>query len=142
MGKFVQEFKEFALRGSVIDMAVGIIIGGALNKIVSSLVADVIMPPITLLTNKADFSQLKLVLRQAVQEGGEVVRPEVAMTMGNFIKVVIDFLIIAFVIFLMVKGINQIRKKKVEAPAPPAEPSEEIKLLRDIRDSLKQGESK
>lgn len=142
MGKFVQEFKEFALRGSVIDMAVGIIIGGALNKIVSSLVADVIMPPITLLTNKADFSQLKLVLRQAVEEGGEVVRPEVAMTMGNFIKVVIDFLIIAFVIFLMVKGINQIRKKKVEAPAPPAEPSEEIKLLRDIRDALKQGESK
>lgn len=142
MSKFVKEFKEFALRGNVLDMAVGIIIGGAFGKIVSSLVEDIIMPPITLLTNHANFSQIKVVLRHALMDGDTVVLPEVALSVGNFIQVLIDFLIIAFVIFLMVRSINSMRRKKVEEPqevATPPEPSEEIKLLREIRDSLKEG---
>ncbi len=139
MSKFGREFKEFISRGSVVDMAVGIIIGGAFGKIVSSLVDDIIMPPITLLTDNAQFSDLKLVLRQAVMNGEEVVRPEVAMTIGTFIQTLIDFIIIAFVIFLMIKGINKLHRKPAPAPEVPAEPSEEVKLLREIRDSLKQG---
>lgn len=137
MSKFAKEFKEFVLRGNVVDMAVGIIIGGALGKIVSSLVEDIIMPPITLLTSKADFTDLKIVLRKALIEGEEIVQPEVAMTIGNFIQVLVDFLIIAFVIFLMIKAINRLRKKEEPAPEAPAEPSEEVKLLQEIRDSLK-----
>ena len=134
MSKLVSEFKEFAMRGNVMDMAVGIIIGGAFGKIVSSLVADVIMPPITLLTSGSNIEDLKWVLREAVIEGGEITRPEVAMTVGTF---VLDFFIIAFVIFMLVKGMNKLRKAKPEKPAAPAEPSDEVKLLGEIKDLLK-----
>lgn len=137
MSKFIKEFREFALRGSVVDMAVGIIIGGAFGKIVSSIVDDIIMPPITLLTQQSEFRNIKWVLREAVMNGEEVVRPEVVMSIGNFIQTLIDFIIIAFVIFLMVRSLNKLRKKQEEAPAPPAEPSEEVQLLRQIRDELK-----
>ncbi|GAB1251725.1 large-conductance mechanosensitive channel protein MscL [Porphyromonas miyakawae] len=137
MSKFIQEFKEFALKGSVMDMAVGIIIGGAFGKIVDSLVKDVIMPPITLLTDKGNFSDLKWVLRSGIEEAGEVVRPEVAITIGNFIQALIDFLIIALVIFMLVRGINKLRRTKEEEPAAAPQPSEEVQLLREIRDNLK-----
>ncbi|MBW7847398.1 MAG: large-conductance mechanosensitive channel protein MscL [Bacteroidales bacterium] len=131
---FVSEFKTFAMRGNVMDMAVGIIIGGAFGKIVSSFVTDVIMPPIGLLVGGVDFSNIKIVLKQAV---GEV--PAVTLNIGTFINTVIDFLIIAFAIFMMIKAMNNLKKKEEEpAPAPAApEPSAEEKLLTEIRDLLK-----
>lgn len=137
MAKFIQEFKEFALKGSVMDMAVGIIIGGAFGKIVDSLVKDVIMPPITLLTDKGNFADLKWILRPGIMEGDETIRPEVALTIGSFIQALLDFFIIALVIFLLIKGINSFRRKKEAAPEPAPEPSEEVKLLREIRDNLR-----
>ena len=137
MAKFIQEFKEFALKGSVMDMAVGIIIGGAFGKIVDSLVKDVIMPPITLLTDKGNFADLKWILRPGIMEGDEIIRPEVALTIGSFIQALLDFIIIALVIFLLIKGINSFRRKKEAAPEPAPEPSEEVKLLREIRDNLR-----
>lgn len=137
MAKFIQEFKEFALKGSVMDMAVGVIIGGAFGKIVDSLVKDVIMPPITLLTDKGNFADLKWILRPGIMEGDEIIRPEVALTIGSFIQALLDFFIIALVIFLLIKGINSFRRKKEAAPEPAPEPSEEVKLLREIRDNLR-----
>ncbi len=136
MSKLVKEFKDFALKGSFVDMAVGIIVGATVGKVVSSLVNDIIMPPITLLTGSSNFSDLKIVLREAVMQGEEVVRPAVEMNIGSFIQALIDFIIILFVIFMMIKGINKLRRKKAEEPAP-AVPSEEVTLLREIRDSLK-----
>lgn len=137
MAKFIQEFKEFALKGSVMDMAVGIIIGGAFGKIVDSLVKDVIMPPITLLTDKGNFADLKWILRPGIMEGDEIIRPEVALTIGSFIQALLDFFIIALVIFLLIKGINSFRRKKEAAQEPAPDPSEEVKLLREIRDNLR-----
>ena len=137
MSKLISEFKEFAMKGNVMDMAIGIIIGGAFGKIVSSLVADIIMPPITLLTSGSNIQDLKWVLREAVIEGGEITRPEVAMTVGTFLQAVLDFFIIAFVIFMLIKGMNKLRKAKPEEPAAPAEPSDEVKLLGEIKDLLK-----
>lgn len=134
---FIQEFKEFALKGSVMDMAVGIIIGGAFGKIVDSLVKDVIMPPITLLTDKGNFADLKWILRPGIMEGDEIIRPEVALTIGSFIQALLDFFIIALVIFLLIKGINSFRRKKEAAQEPAPDPSEEVKLLREIRDNLR-----
>lgn len=139
MSKFLTEFKEFALKGNVMDMAIGIIIGGAFGKIVNSLVQDVIMPPITLLTSEGKFQDFKLVLRKAVVEGDEIVKPEVAMTLGTFLQTTLDFLIIALVIFLAIKGVNRLRREKEPekpAPAAPAEPSAEVKLLSEIKDLL------
>jgi large conductance mechanosensitive channel len=135
----LQEFKQFAMRGNVVDMAVGVIIGGAFGKIVTSIVSDIIMPPIGCLVGGANFTDLKLVLKEAVMEGEEVVTPAVTLNYGNFIQVVIDFLIIAFSIFLLIKGINALNRKKKEEPAPaaPPAPSAEEKLLTEIRDLLK-----
>ncbi|MDH8701779.1 large conductance mechanosensitive channel [Dysgonomonadaceae bacterium PH5-43] len=138
---FIKEFKEFAVRGNVMDMAVGVIIGGAFGKIVSSFVSDVIMPPLGVLIGGVDFSDLKIVLKNAVMESGEVIEPAVTLNYGSFINVVIDFIIIAFAIFLMIKGINQLQKKKEEEPAAPAAPpapSKEEVLLTEIRDLLKE----
>jgi large conductance mechanosensitive channel len=128
----VKEFKEFAMRGNVMDMAVGIIIGGAFGKIVSSFVADVIMPPIGLALGGVDFSSLAFPLKQATET-----TPAVLLSYGKFINTVIDFLIIAFAIFMMVKAMNSMKKKEVEAPAAPPEPPADIKLLTEIRDLLK-----
>lgn len=142
MGKssFLQEFKAFAMKGNVIDMAVGVIIGGAFGKIVTSIVNNIIMPPIGVLTGGMDFTDLKLVLKDAVKEGDQVVSEAVTLNYGQFIQDVVDFLIIAFCIFLMVKGIAALSRKKEEKPAEPApapEPSAEEKLLTEIRDLLK-----
>lgn len=129
----IKEFKEFAMKGNVVDMAVGIIIGGAFGKIVSSLVSDVIMPPIGVLMGGVDFSDLALVVKEAE---GEVAA--VTMNYGAFLMTVIDFLIIAFAIFMVIKGLNRMKKKEEAAPPPaPPEPSSTDKLLMEIRDSLK-----
>ena len=137
---FIQDFKAFALKGNVVDMAVGVIIGGAFGKIVASIVNNIIMPPIGVLTGGMDFTDLKLVLKDAVKEGDQVVSEAVTLNYGQFIQDVVDFLIIAFCIFLMVKGIAALSRKKEEKPAEPApapEPSAEEKLLTEIRDLLK-----
>ena len=131
----MQEFKTFAMRGNVVDMAVGVIIGGAFGKIVSSLVSDVIMPPIGILLGGMDFSKLAITLKQAA-EGKDAV----LLKYGVFINTVIDFIIVAFCIFLMVKLMNAAKKKEEAKPAPapaaPPEPSDEVKLLTQIRDAL------
>ncbi|NLJ21139.1 MAG: large-conductance mechanosensitive channel protein MscL [Bacteroidales bacterium] len=134
-----KEFKEFAMRGSVIDLAIGVIIGSAFGKIVSSLVADVIMPPLGLLISGINFTDLKLVLKPAEVVNG-IQAPAVTMNYGNFLQVTFDFLIVAFVIFLLIKGINTLMRKKEEKPAPAAEPqpSKEEILLTEIRDILKE----
>ncbi len=131
---FLKEFKEFAMRGSVVDLAVGVVIGAAFGKIVTSLVDDIIMPPIGYLTGGIDFSQMKYVIQSADEAAGAA---EVAITYGNFINVVIQFLIVAFCIFLVIKGINSMKKKEEEVPAAPPEPSKEEVLLTDIRDLLR-----
>lgn len=133
---FAKEFKEFAVRGNVVDMAVGIVIGAAFGKIVSSLVADVFMPPIGWLIGGVDFSDLAVTL-PALIEG----REPVLIAYGKFIQTVLDFTIVAFAIFMVIKGINRIKRKEEAAPpAPAAEPapSKEELLLTEIRDLLKQ----
>lgn len=132
----IKEFKEFAMRGNVLDMAVGIVIGGAFGKIVSSFVEDILMPPIGVLMGGVNFSDLKIVFKQAVMDGENVVTPEVALRYGNFIQVIIDFLIIAFAIFMLLKAVNKFNKKKEEAPAAPEAPPADVQLLTEIRDLL------
>ena len=140
---FLKEFKEFAVKGNVMDMAVGVIIGGAFGKIVTSLVNDVIMPPIGLVVGGVDFTDMKLTLKQQVLDAaGEVLSPAVTWNYGAFIQQVVDFTILAFCVFLMVKVMNSLNKKKEEpkpapAPAPEPEPTAEEKLLTEIRDLLK-----
>ncbi|ETK02844.1 large conductance mechanosensitive channel protein MscL [Tannerella sp. oral taxon BU063 isolate Cell 6/7/9] len=132
----IKEFKEFAMRGNVLDMAVGIVIGGAFGKIVSSFVEDILMPPIGVLMGGVNFSDLKIVFKQAVMDGENVVTPEVALRYGNFIQVIFDFLIIAFAIFMLIKAVNKFNKKKEEAPAAPEAPPADVQLLTEIRDLL------
>ena len=141
MAKIAKEFKEFAMRGNVVDMAVGVIVGGAFGKIVSSVVDDLIMPLVGKLLGGANFKDLFCTLDgfdatgqslAAVREAGHPV-----FAYGNFIQTIVDFLIIAFCIFLMIKGINKLKKKEEAAPEAPAEPSNEEKLLTEIRDLLK-----
>ena len=140
MKKMIEEFKKFAFKGNVVDMAVGVIIGGAFGKIVTSLVNDIIMPFFGFLTAGTDFTSLKVVLSPAVLDAaGNVLKPEAALMYGNFIQNIFDFFIIAFCIFFFVQQITKLRKKE-EAPAPepaPAGPSTE-ELLAEIRDLLKQ----
>jgi large conductance mechanosensitive channel len=127
----LEEFKAFIQRGSVVDMAVGVIIGGAFGKIVSSLVGDLIMPPIGFVTGGVDFSALKFTI------GGTPTAP-VTINYGVFLQTTIDFLIIAFCVFLLVKGVNRLqRPKPAPAPAAPPEPTAEVKLLTEIRDALR-----
>ena len=138
----IQEFKDFAVRGNVIDMAVGVIIGGAFGKIVASLVSDVIMPPVGVLIGGVHFEELSFVIKKAVIENGVVITPAVAIGYGNFIQTIVNFLIIAFFVFLFVKGINTLKDKLANHPeepeAKPKEPSNEEKLLTEIRDLLKE----
>ena len=136
MGKLFKEFKEFAVKGNVMDMAIGVVIGGAFGKIVTSLVSDIIMPLISAATGGLSFTDWKWVIRQAVMDGETVVKPELALTWGNFLQVIFDFIIIAFCIFLVVKGINSKKTKEEPAPAAPAGPTQE-ELLAEIRDLLK-----
>ena len=139
----LKEFREFALKGSVVDLAVGVIIGAAFGTIVSSLVDDIIMPPIGLLLAGIDFSTLKLVLKQAVgaagvegQAGYVAASPEVAINYGRFINAAIKFVIVAWVLFLVIKAVNTMKRKQEAAPAP-AEIPADVKLLTEIRDLLK-----
>lgn len=137
MGKFIQEFKDFALKGNVMDMAVGIIIGGAFGKIITSLVNDIIMPPIGLITGSS-FTDSKLILRPAeLNAAGETVKEAIELNWGNFVQTTVDFIIIAFCIFLLIKAMNSFRKKEEEQSAEPAPTPEDIQLLREIRDALK-----
>ena len=131
---FLKEFKEFAMRGSVIDLAVGVVIGGAFGKIVTSMVDDIIMPPIGYITGGVDFSNMKYVITEANEAAGTA---EVAIAYGNFINVVIQFLIIAFCIFLVIKGMNSLKRKEEAAPAAPPAPTKEEVLLAEIRDILR-----
>ncbi len=139
----VKEFKEFAVKGNMLDMAVGIIIGSAFGKIISSLVNDVLMPPLGMLLGKVDFTNLKAVLQKgndAVMDGAAVITPavsEVSINYGMFIQTMIDFTIVAFCIFLVIKGMNSLKKKEEAAPAAPPPPSDEVQLLKEIRDLLK-----
>ena len=135
----LKEFKDFAMRGNVIDLAVGVIIGGAFGKIVASLVADVIMPPIGLLVGGVNFVDLKWEMKAAEMIDG-VEKAAVTLNYGNFLQVTFDFIIVAFAIFMFIKGMNRLNKKKEEAPAtppPPPAPSKEELLLAEIRDLLK-----
>ena len=125
------------MKGNVIDMAIGIVIGGAFGKIVTSLVNDLLMPCIGALIGGFDFTNLKLVLSKAVMDGEEIVKPAVTLNYGTFINEIVNFLIIAFCIFLIIKGINKMHKKKEEAPAAPAPKPEDVVLLEEIRDLLK-----
>ncbi|WP_303851854.1 large-conductance mechanosensitive channel protein MscL [Seleniivibrio woodruffii] len=128
----MQEFKKFAMRGNVVDMAVGIIIGGAFGKIVSSFVADVLMPPIGLLLGNVSFSQLSVTLKEAVGE-----QAAVTLNYGMFIQAVLDFVIMAFAVFMLVKAMNSMKKKEEEVAAAPPAPSREEEILTEIRDILK-----
>lgn len=130
--KLINEFKAFAMRGNVVDMAVGIVIGAAFGKIVTSVVNDIIMPPIGLLVGGVNFSDLSIVLKDAVGEN-----PAVTINYGNFLQVVFDFIIIAFAIFMVIKAMNAAKKKEEAAPAAPPAPSKEEVLLTEIRDILK-----
>jgi len=130
---FINEFKTFAVRGNVIDMAVGIIIGAAFGKIVSAFVDGVVMPPLGLLIGGVDFSDLAIVLKAAVGEA-----PAVTLNYGMFIQTVVDFVIIAFAIFLAIKAINTLKRQEAEAPSAPPAPTKEEVLLTEIRDLLKE----
>ena len=129
---FISEFKEFAVKGNVVDMAVGVVIGGAFGKIVTSLVGDVIMPIVGVITGGANFSDMKFIIKEAVGE-----TPAVSINYGAFIQNIIDFTIIAFCIFVAIKAINKLKREKPAQEEAPAEPSEDVLLLREIRDSLK-----
>ena len=129
----MKEFKEFAMKGNVVDMAVGIVIGAAFGKIVSSFVKDVLMPPIGMLMGGVNFSDLSITLKEAVGK-----TPAVVVKYGVFIQTVVDFVIVAFAIFMLIKGINAMKRKEEEASAAPPEPPKEEILLTEIRDLLKE----
>jgi len=146
MKKFFEEFKAFAMRGNVVDMAVGVVIGGAFGKISTSIVNDIIMPVVSMLTGGVDFQSWKIVLKQAAlgADGLPDLTTEVAIKFGSTIAVIVDFIIVAFAIFCMIKFLNSLHRKKEEEPAPEPEPepepepSNEEKLLMEIRDLLKE----
>ncbi len=133
----LKDLKDFMMRGNVVDLAVGVIVGGAFGKIVSSLVSDIIMPPIGVVLGGVDFTDLKFVLKDAVGDAAAV-----SINYGSFIQTILDFVIIATAIFFAIKGMNQLQKKKEEAPAAPAAPSKEEQLLSEIRDLLKEQNKK
>lgn len=139
----LKDFKKFAMKGNVLDLAVAVIIGGAFGKIIASFVNDILMPPIGLLLGNVDFKELKWIMRpgeDAIMSGDSVITPavtEVTLNYGMFIQNVVDFLIIAFTIFLVIRAYQKSQKKEEEKPAPPPPPSKEVELLTEIRDLLK-----
>lgn len=135
--KILSDFKEFAMRGNVVDLAVGIIIGAAFGKIVSSLVADMIMPPIGLLLGGTDFPNLSIVLKKATEAA-----PAVVIGYGKFIQALLDFVVIAFAVFALIKGLNSLKKKQAETPSAAPAPTKEELLLGEIRDILKKDSAK
>lgn len=134
----VKELKAFMMRGNVVDMAVGVIVGGAFGQIVNSLVNDVIMPPIGVLLNGVNFTDLKLVIKEASVDAAGAAIPAVSLNYGNFIQMVINFVIISTAIFFVIKGMNSLQNKKEDIPAAPPAPSKEEVLLAEIRDLLKE----
>ena len=130
------ELKQFLLRGNVVDMAVGIVVGAAFGKVVTSFVNDILMPPIALLLGNTQFDQLKVVLREAVVSGDQVAKEALTWNYGAFIQTVVDFLIVGTAIFFVIKAMNRLSRKKPEAPAAPPAPSKEEQLLTEIRDLL------
>ncbi|MDL2297130.1 large-conductance mechanosensitive channel protein MscL [Bacteroidales bacterium OttesenSCG-928-C03] len=146
MKKFLQEFKDFAVKGNMIDMAVGIIIGGGFGKLVTSLVNDILMPPIGMLLGNVNFSDLKIILKDAYIDAAGIAQPAVSVNYGNFIQVILDFIIVAFCIFLVVRLMNKLRtmnkkEEEVAAPAPEPTPTKEEVLLTEIRDLLKENKN-
>ncbi len=140
MANLLKEFKEFAMKGNVIDMAVGVVIGAAFGKIVSSLVDDIIMPLVGVATGGMNFTDYKWVIQDAVAQGTEIIKPEVTMNWGAWVQTIVDFLIVAFCIFTAIKFMNKLRRNKEEeaaAPAPAPEPTKEEVLLTEIRDLLR-----
>jgi large conductance mechanosensitive channel len=138
--KMLKDFKEFAMKGNVIDLAVGIIIGAAFGKIISSLVNDIIMPPIGLLVGGIDFKEIAIKMKEAVVDPatGKVLKEAVTLKIGNFIQTVVDFIIVAFAIFMMIKGVTKLSNKKAaEVPTAPPAPTRDQELLTEIRDLLK-----
>jgi large conductance mechanosensitive channel len=133
----IKEFKEFAVKGNVVDLAVAVIIGGAFGKIVSSFVNDIVMPPIGVLLGGVDFKDLSVILREPYTSEEGVEMAAVVLSYGNFIQNIVDFLIIAFVIFMAIKALNSFKKKEEAAPAPPPAPTKSEVLLEEIRDLLK-----
>jgi len=134
----IQEFKEFSIKGNVIDLAVGVIIGGAFGKIVTSIVNDLIMPPIGLLVNGLDFKNIKVVLKEAIKEGDKVIKPELTLNIGNFIQTSVDFIIVSFCIFALIKVINKMKRyQDSEVPLEETKTADTI-LLEEIRDLLKE----
>lgn len=138
---FWKDFKQFAMRGNIVDLAVGVVIGGAFGKIVTSLVSDLIMPLVSLATGNVTFGEWKYVFSEAVYEGEVLVKAENALLYGNFIQVVVDFLIIAFSIFLVLRIMMKLKKKQAEAPQVPPAPTRTEILLEEIRDLIKKDES-
>lgn len=132
---FFDEFKKFAVKGNVIDLAVGVVIGSAFGAITTSLVKDVLMPPLGMVVSKVDFTRLKIVLREAIVENGEILSPAVSIDYGLFLQAVFNFIIISFAIFMLVRSINRVREKEAARPAPPI--NKEQQLLAEIRDILK-----
>ncbi len=137
MKKLLAELKIFLMRGNVVDMAVGIIIGAAFGKVVSSFVNDVLMPPISILIGNTNFSDLNIVLKQAVVEGSKIVSPAITWNYGNFIQTIIDFIIVGTAVFFVIKAMNELSHKKEEEPAKTLKPTNEEKILSEIRDLLK-----
>lgn len=136
--KFMAEFQEFAVKGNVVDLAVGVIIGAAFGKIVTSLVNDVLMPVIGYFTGGVNFSEHRWVIQEAAVKGEEIITPEIAISWGVFVQAIVDFIIVAFCIFCMVRFIMNLRNRKAEVvEETPAGPSEEVQLLTEIRDLLK-----
>ncbi|REJ82430.1 MAG: large-conductance mechanosensitive channel protein MscL [Bacteroidetes bacterium] len=133
----ISEFKDFINKGNAVDMAVGIVIGAAFGKIINSIVNDIIMPPIGMLIGGVNFTDLKLTLQEAMADAAGQEIPAVSVNYGNFLQMLIEFLIIAFAIFMVVKAINKMKKEKAAEPATPPAPSKEEKLLTEIRDLLK-----
>jgi large conductance mechanosensitive channel len=133
----LKEFKEFAVKGNMVDLAVGIIIGGAFGKVVSSIVSDVLMPPLGFLIGGINFTDIKIHLKAPAIELAGRAAQEVTINIGNFIQAMVDFTIIAFAVFLLVKAINRMNKKAEEAPAAPPAPTKQEELLTEIRDLLK-----
>lgn len=135
---FFKEFRTFIARGNVVDMAVGLVVGAAFGKIVNSFVNDILMPPIGMLIHDSSFTQLRIVMKDAVTTSeGEIIQQAVAINYGSFIQVILNFLIVSFAIFLFIKGVNKLKKKEEKKVTPVPKPSKEEQLLTEIRDLLK-----
>lgn len=135
---FVKEFKDFAVRGNLVDMAVAVVVGGAFGKVVTSFVDGIVMPLVGRLLLDIDFAQYNLVIQEEIKEGDKILQPLVQIGLGNFFSTIIDFVLVAFAVFLVIKGINKLRRMEEKKPSTPAEPSKEQVLLTEIRDLLKE----